>query len=222
MNRAQHNVIGAALSMQLIGLASLAMASGAHIPAYAGVTEQTDDNRGWLREQEKRSFDLHKNTETPDFLRNSPLRPLAQDDQGFIDRLVEKRRQAAANSEPAENALYFVSFSVPPEGLKLMLQETRRFGIPATVRGLVNNNLRETVQRVQALVQDGGADGVQIDPTAFREYGIGAVPVLVVRCERGLDVVRGNLRLEEGLKRIAKEGDCADRAKDMLEKGGVR
>ncbi len=187
-----------------------------------GVAAQSNDNRDWLREQEKRSFDLHKNTETPAFLRNMPPRALAQDDQGFIDQLVEKRRQAAANSEPAENALYFVSFSIPPEGLKLMLQEARRFGIPATVRGLVNNNLRETVQRVQALVQDGGADGVQIDPMPFREYGIEAVPVLVVRCEKGLDVVRGNLRLEEGLKRIAKEGDCAAMAKKLLEQGAVK
>lgn len=187
-----------------------------------GVAAQSNDNRDWLREQEKRSFDLHRNTETPAFLRNMPPRALAQDDQGFIDQLVEKRRQAAANSEPAENALYFVSFSIPPEGLKLMLQETRRFGIPATVRGLVNNNLRETVQRVQALVQDGGADGVQIDPMPFREYGIEAVPVLVVRCEKGLDVVRGNLRLEEGLKRIAKEGDCAAMAKKLLEQGAVK
>ncbi|VDZ51142.1 conjugal transfer pilus assembly protein TrbC [Serratia odorifera] len=86
----------------------------------------------------------------------------------------------------------------------------------------MNNNLRETVQRVQALVQDGGADGVQIDPMPFREYGIEAVPVLVVRCEKGLDVVRGNLRLEEGLKRIAKEGDCAAMAKKLLEQGAVK
>lgn len=187
-----------------------------------GVATQSNDNRDWLREQEKWSFDLHKNTETPAFLRNVPLRALAQDDQTFIDRLLAKKRQAATNARPAENALYFVSFSIPPEGLKGMLQETRRFGIPATVRGLVNNNLRETVQRVQALVQDGGADGVQIDPMPFREYGIEAVPVLVVRCETGLDVVRGNLRLEEGLKRIAKEGDCAAMAKKLLEQGAVK
>jgi conjugal transfer pilus assembly protein TrbC len=188
----------------------------------SGVAALGNDNRDWLREQEKRSFDLHKNTETPAFLRNASPRALAQDDQGFIDQVVEKRRQAAAFDEPAVNALYFISFSIPQEGLKLMLQETRRFGIPATVRGLVNNNLRETVQRVQALVQDGGADGVQIDPMPFREYGIEAVPVLVVRCEKGLDVVRGNLRLEEGLKRIAKEGDCAAMAKKLLEQGAVK
>ncbi|WP_337048237.1 type-F conjugative transfer system pilin assembly protein TrbC [Serratia liquefaciens] len=188
----------------------------------ADVAAQGNDNRDWLREQEKRSFDLHKNTATPAFLHNAPPRASALDDQGFIDQLVEKRRQAAANSQPAENALYFVSFSIPPEGLKLMLQETRRFGIPATVRGLINNNLRETVQRVQALVQGGGADGVQIDPMPFREYGIAAVPVLVVRCEKGLDVVRGNLRIEEGLKRIAKEGDCAAMAKKLLEQGAVK
>lgn len=212
MNRTQHPVVSVSWAILLVAMTVSAMAD-------AG---QVDANRAWLREQEKRSADLHKNTPEPAFLRNLPSRSLAQDDQSFIDGLLEKKRQAAINAQPAENALYFVSFSIPADGLKQMLQETRRFGIPATVRGLVNNNLRETVQRVQALVQDGGADGVQINPMLFREYGIKAVPALVVRCDKGLDVVRGNLRLEEGLKRIAKEGDCAGMAKRLLEQGAVR
>ncbi len=182
---------------------------------------QVDSNRAWLREQEKRSADLHQNTPVPEFLRNQPPRSLAQDDQSFIDQLAAKQRQDAAE-QPAEGALYFVSFAIPEEGMRRMLQEARRFGIPATLRGMVNGDMRETVQRVQKLVEAGGIDGVQIDPQPYTQYGVTAVPALVVRCAAGFDVVRGNLLMAQALKKVAKDGDCAAAAQALLDKAGVK
>ncbi|CAB5681230.1 conjugal transfer pilus assembly protein TrbC [Serratia marcescens] len=182
---------------------------------------QVDSNRAWLREQEKRSADLHQNTSVPEFLRNQPPRSLAQDDQSFIDQLAAKQRQDAAEL-PAEGALYFVSFAIPEEGMRRMLQEARRFGIPATLRGMVNGDMRETVQRVQKLVEAGGIDGVQIDPQPYTQFGITAVPALVVRCAAGFDVVRGNLLMAQALKKVAKDGDCAAAAQALLDKAGVK
>lgn len=176
------------------------------------VGAEEDANRAWLREQERRSADLPVATARPAFLR--PQVPLASDDQRFIDRQADGQR-------PAENAVYFVSFSLPLEGLSAMLQETRRFGIPATLRGMVNSDMRETVQRVMALVKNGGVDGVQIDPQLFHTFGIQSVPALVVQCERGFDVIRGNLHIEDGLRRIANDGDCAPVAQALLDKAGV-
>ncbi|WP_253718565.1 type-F conjugative transfer system pilin assembly protein TrbC [Serratia marcescens] len=182
---------------------------------------QVDSNRAWLREQEKRSADLHQNPPVPEFLRNQPPRSLAQDDQSFIDQLAAKQRQDAAE-QPAEGALYFVSFAIPEEGMRRMLQEARRFGIPATLRGMVNGDMRETVQRVQKLVEAGGIDGVQIDPQPYSQFGITAVPALVVRCAAGFDVVRGNLLMAQALKKVAKDGDCAATAQALLDKAGVK
>lgn len=182
---------------------------------------QVDSNRAWLREQEKRSADLHQNTPVPEFLRNQPPRSLPQDDQSFIDQLAAKQRQDAAE-QPAEGALYFVSFAIPEEGVRRMLQEARRFGIPATLRGMVNGDMRETVQRVQKLVEAGGIDGVQIDPQPYTQYGVTAVPALVVRCAAGFDVVRGNLLMTQALKKVAKDGDCAATAQALLDKAGVK
>lgn len=53
-----------------------------------------------------------------------------------------------------------------------MLHETRQYGIPATLRGLVNNDMRTTTDAVLHLVKDGVTDGVQIDPTLYTQYGI--------------------------------------------------
>lgn len=202
---------GVVMSVMVISLSTLMTAFS--------VGAEEDAERAWLREQERRSADLPGATERPAFLR--PQVPLASDDQRFIDRLAEKSRQAGGERPPAENAVYFVSFSLPLEGLSPMLQETRRFGIPATLRGMVNNNMLETVQRVMALVKNGGADGVQIDPQPFHTFGIQSVPALVVQCERGFDVIRGNLHIEDGLRRIANDGDCAPVAQALLDKAGV-
>ncbi|MFP1498094.1 TrbC family F-type conjugative pilus assembly protein [Escherichia coli] len=48
-----------------------------------------------------------------------------------------------------------------------MLSETGHYGIPATLRGMVNNDLKTTAESVLSLVKDGATDGVQIDPTLF-------------------------------------------------------
>lgn len=197
-------------SCVLLSITSATFAFGADI----------DGNRQWLREQEKYGADLHKNAQVPSFLNNQTTPALPQADQSFIDRLVEKKRKDAA-APPAQGALYLVSFSIPEEGLKRMLHESKRFAIPATLRGMVNNDMRETVSRVQALVTDGQADGVQIDPQPFQTYGITAVPALIVRCDAGADIVLGNLRIESALRKMAKDGDCATTAQKILEAGGV-
>lgn len=71
-----------------------------------------------------------------------------------------------------------------------MLGETRHYGIPATLRGMVNNDLKTTAEAVLSLVKDGATDGVQIDPTLFSQYGIRSVPALVVFCSQGYDIIQ--------------------------------
>ncbi len=67
------------------------------------------------------------------------------------------------------------------------------------------------------LVKDGVTDGMQIDPTLYAQYNIRSVPALVVRCQAGYDVVRGNIRLKQALEKVAGTGDCAQTARQMLD-----
>ncbi|BBQ70981.1 TPA: type-F conjugative transfer system pilin assembly protein TrbC [Klebsiella pneumoniae] len=173
----------------------------------------------WLKQQENLSEQLrqHPDKQLQQELEAQISRnPLPKSDRQFIDNLVSQ--QKAANQEkPAEGALYFVSFSIPEEGLKRMLHETRQYGIPATLRGLVNNDMRTTTDAVLQLVKDGVTDGVQIDPTLYTQYGIRSVPSLVVRCQVGYDVVRGNIHVKQALEKVAQTGDCAQVARQMLD-----
>ncbi|MFK3915129.1 type-F conjugative transfer system pilin assembly protein TrbC [Enterobacter cancerogenus] len=182
----------------------------------------TQENRQWLKEQESFSQQLRGQD-------NAPLRqmleqkvrqnPLSADDARFIGEL-KQRQQEAQQDKPTHGALYFVSFAIPQTGLKRMLTEARRYDIPATLRGMVNNDMKTTATAVMALVQDGSASGVAIDPTRFREYGITSVPSLVVYCERGHDVIRGNLHLKQALEKVAATGDCREVAQGLLDRAG--
>ncbi|CDW60640.1 TrbC Ftype and TraU domain containing protein [Trichuris trichiura] len=178
----------------------------------------TPENRQFLKQQENLSRQLR---EKPDhqlkaWAEKQVLEnPLQRSDNHFLDELVRKQ-QASQDGKPRQGALYFVSFSIPEEGLKRMLGETRHYGIPATLRGMVNNDLKTTAEAVLSLVKDGATDGVQIDPTLFSQYGIRSVPALVVFCSQGYDIIRGNLRVGQALEKVAATGDCRQVAHDLL------
>ncbi|MCW9446010.1 type-F conjugative transfer system pilin assembly protein TrbC [Klebsiella oxytoca] len=184
-----------------------------------GAVGPTTEDRDWLKQQENLSEQLrqHPDRQLQQELEAQIKRnPLNRSDSQFIDNLLSQQK-AAHQEKPTEGALYFVSFSIPEEGLKRMLHETRQYGIPATLRGLINNDMKTTTDAVLQLVKDGVTDGVQIDPTLYAQYNIRSVPALVVRCQTGFDVVRGNIRLKQALEKVAETGDCAQTARQMLD-----
>ena len=194
------------------------LTAGLFISAHASENVNTPENRQFLKQQETLSQQLREKPDTQlQAWAEQQVRanPLQHADNQFLDELVRKQ-QAAQKDKPQQGAVYFVSFSIPEEGLKRMLGETRRYGIPATLRGMVNNDLKATAEVVLSLVKDGATDGVQIDPTLFSQYGIRSVPALVVFCSQGHDIIRGNLRVRQALEKVAATGDCRQVAHDLL------
>ncbi|EDS7588640.1 type-F conjugative transfer system pilin assembly protein TrbC [Salmonella enterica subsp. diarizonae] len=186
----------------------------------AGGVANTPENRQFLKQQEELSRQLR---DRPDAELKAwadwqiQANPLIQSDGHFLDDLARKQ-QASQADKPEQGAAYFISFSIPEEGLKRMLRETRRYGIPATLRGMRDNDLKATADAVLSLVKDGVTDGVQIDPTLFTKYDIRSVPALVVYCRQGYDVIRGNLRVKQALEKVATAGDCRQTAGEILQK----
>ncbi|EAA1979626.1 type-F conjugative transfer system pilin assembly protein TrbC [Salmonella enterica subsp. enterica serovar Java] len=186
---------------------------------WASDAVNTVENRQFLKQQETLSQQLRDRPDTQlktwaeQQIQGNPLQ---QSDRHYLDDLVRKQ-QSLQTEKPASGAVYFVSFSIPEEGLKRMLGETRRYGIPATLRGMLNNDLKATADAVLSLVKDGATDGVQIDPTLFSEYHVRSVPALVVFCDRGYDIIRGNLRVKQALEKVATAGDCRQVAGEILQ-----
>lgn len=144
---------------------------------------------------------------------------LSEADNTWLAQLQQRQQQATVSQQNTQSdALYLVSFSVPEDGLKLMIPEAAGFGIPSVINGLIDNDFRKTAAAVFRLTKENENSGVQIDPTVFTRFGIRQVPALVVRCGEQYDVVYGNLRIERGLEIIARDGECADTAQRLLKK----
>jgi conjugal transfer pilus assembly protein TrbC len=179
------------------------------------------DTQTYLNEQMKLRDSLSASPNPAlDFLQKQTPQ-LKMPDQSFIDELKQQQNQQFKGEEKAvPKALYFVSFSIPEEGLKIMVNDADRLHIPATLRGMVNNDMRQTANAVLRLVTEDKRGGVQIDPMSFRTFGINSVPALVVTCEGKFDRIAGNINLTDALKHIAEKGECADTAQALLNEAG--
>lgn len=138
-------------------------------------------------------------------------------DEQWINSLKKQQQSALSGPEkPQPNALYFVSFSIPETGLKLILQEAADVGIPSVLNGLIDDDFTKTARAVFNLVKEDNRGGVQIDPVQFRTYNITHVPALVVICGDKSDVISGAIRIKSALEQIVREGDCPEVARELL------
>lgn len=189
---------------------------------WAAGNVNTAENHQFLKQQENLSRQMREkpDPQLKDWAgQQVQAHPLARSDNHFLDDLARKQ-QASQEDKPQQGAVYFISFSIPEVGLKRMLGEARRYGIPATLRGMRDNDLKATAEAVLSLVKGGVTDGVQIDPTLFTKYDIRSVPALVVFCGQGYDIIRGNLRVRQALEKVVMTGDCRQVATGLLENAG--
>ena len=141
--------------------------------------------------------------------------------------------------QAAPDAILFVSFSMPESLLLSLSDQAAQFNIPVVIKGLVNNDFKQTVATFSRLSHEAKKQhlnfkGVSIDPVWFTQFNITAVPALVVSyrpasCDTAsicvnqpFDVVYGNAQLKKGLEIIAERGESASLvAKKILEQGHV-
>ena len=152
----------------------------------------------------------------------NPFGRLSPEGRDFIAGLRAKRQFAGNEAKPAPRALYFASFSMGEAGVRAAVRGAARFGIPVTLRGFVDNDLRKTAGLTFELVKHGQAGGLNVDPVAFRRHGVTAVPALVVTCAAGSDRIAGGLPPAEMLAKVAEAGECADVARVLLAEAEAR
>mgnify|MGYP004714415489 CR=1 FL=1 len=169
------------------------------------------------------SFMKQKQAELKDFKEKLSGMSVALPDnqQALVDKnsaeiAAEQKQSDAENQEP--KFIYFLSFSVPDEGLISMVNDAKKYGLTPTMRGLINNDFRQTAKKSYQLSHQDKNFGVAIDPFLFRDYGVKAVPAMVISCGAKHDLVYGSLPVKEALEKVAREGDCKDDAKRLLAK----
>ncbi|HAV8936375.1 TPA: type-F conjugative transfer system pilin assembly protein TrbC [Escherichia coli] len=187
----------------------------------------TQDDADFLRQTQRRVEDFRQ-TPPSDFLQQLQQRKTPEPDSDFMATLTQRQQAALSQLEmrgqgerpPEGDAYYFLSFSLPDEALGRLIDQASRYAIPATIRGLIDNNMQKTTAKMFDLVKETNRGGLSIDPEAFGRYGITAVPALVVRCGNTFDVVYGDISLKGLLKKVSEDGECRKAAKAYLKKGG--
>ena len=158
----------------------------------------------------------------------------------ILSHMSIDRSSALQNHTPTlPEAILFVSFSMPQSLLLSLADQAAQFDIPVVIKGLVNNDFKQTVATFSRLSHEAQKQhlnfkGVSIDPVWFSQFNITAVPALVVserpaRClassicaNQPFDVVYGNAQLKKGLEIIADRGEEASSvARKILEQGHV-
>nr|WP_032490366.1 type-F conjugative transfer system pilin assembly protein TrbC [Salmonella enterica]AAM90718.1 TrbC [Salmonella enterica subsp. enterica serovar Typhi] len=183
----------------------------------AGMASDHTENRQFIHDQLQLDRQRFRALQTPEFLQQP--RPVAPQDQAFLDSQASQFRQAMQPGErPVDAALVFVSFSMPPDELKQRVKDAAELNIPVVIRGMVNGDMRTTANAGRSGEREQYRRGTDRSNT-FRKYNITAVPVLIVACGNQGDTVdrlQGDLTLHQALKRVAEEGDCADTARNLL------
>ncbi len=110
--------------------------------------------------------------------------------------------------------IVFVSLSMPMGSLVRLAGDAQRVGGVLVMRGTVNGSLKQTVEAVQRLSEQGVE--VQIDPQAFARYQVEVVPAMVVdlsgpqgceaakACANRSALIEGDVSLAYSLAHIAR------------------
>ncbi|KVM89635.1 conjugal transfer protein [Burkholderia stagnalis] len=120
-----------------------------------------------------------------------------------IDPLtIARRYQERAGQRRQEELLAFASLSMPAESLKRLIRDTARVGGVVVLRGFKDRSFKATAAAIQALGVDTSA--VQINPNAFKQYRVSAVPAIVlVKADHVLDLDAEGCALPENFAGIS-------------------
>ncbi|MDP2781064.1 type-F conjugative transfer system pilin assembly protein TrbC [Devosia sp.] len=75
--------------------------------------------------------------------------------------------------------MVFVSFSMPPESLQRIVEQSERTGAHIVFRGFRGNKMMEMSQHIAKLIGNHRVE-VSVNPPAFNQFQVSAVPALVI------------------------------------------
>ena len=135
-------------------------------------------------------------------------------------------RAAAAGGDVApagsKGGVYVaVSFSMPPQQLRILAADARKAGARVVIRGLVGGSFKATLLKAKEVFDDQSTGGLAIDPQVFKAFSVDAVPTVIAAqgpiqpcgalgctpVPPAFDKIAGNISLEAALQAIAGEGD---------------
>ena len=120
----------------------------------------------------------------------------------------------------------FVSSSMSRESLKSYVREAHRYNGVLVFRGLPQGSFRKLTDLVMDISGEQYKVAMQIDDEAFAQFGIKAVPAIVLTVPASMfseqtarerfDKITGHITIKAALKTFAAQGDLAINAREWL------
>jgi conjugal transfer pilus assembly protein TrbC len=120
----------------------------------------------------------------------------------------------------------FVSSSMSKQSLKSYAREAHRYNGVLVFRGLPSSSFRRLTDLVMDISDEEYPVAMQIDDEAFAQFGIRAVPAIVLTAPAAMfseqtakekfDKVTGHITIKAVLEMFATSGDLADNARELL------
>lgn len=100
---------------------------------------------------------------------------------------IGQNKPTQGQQVPRGDLILFVSMSMPPAMIRAYTEQARRFGATIVMRGLVDNKMSSTRQRLADL--NPGEAGWQINPEAFTKFKVNKVPTIVLATAESASVM---------------------------------
>lgn len=154
----------------------------------------------------------------PVFAKGTPCDTQCLNAETFKDSEVAAK--ARLPSKKGYELMIFVSLAMPEQSLRLWAAQAAHLDIPLRIRGFYKDSLQKTTEKSFELFGKNNLAGLLIDPEAFENYNLQAVPAVVwVLAPREIpekisplfEVVYGDTSLDAALSLIARQGSLEAR-----------
>ena len=138
---------------------------------------------------------------------NEPTNVIEQVFSGY----EQLKKQSTCSQNKKDGFYIFVSLSMPKNLLEQYDQIAKEIGAKLVLRGFKNNSFKDTIEVTQKLA-------MQIDPVAFKNFGITSVPSFVLSDNNKFDKLVGNASIKYALEQFENQGDLKTQAKEYLKR----
>lgn len=138
---------------------------------------------------------------------NEPTNAIDQVFSGY-DQI---KKQSSCLESKKDGLYIFVSLSMSKSLLGQYDQVAKQIEAKLVIRGFKNNSFKETIEVTQKLA-------MQVDPVAFRKFGITSVPSFVLADNSKFDKLVGNVSIKYALDQFEAQGDLKTQATEYLKR----
>lgn len=152
-----------------------------------------------------------------------------------IEAIAARYKEQVRIEQQHDRVMVFISFSMPMESIKRIVQETSKIDGVVVLRGFVDGSYQKTAEIIATLGEKRG--NIQVNPEAFKKYKIEQVPsIILVQSDQEGSVdsegcalpgtfigISGDVSLPYALNRIKERGNSEQKsisARYLLQLGG--